>query len=525
MKKQILIIVLVLILVFTFVACTNANNDKNIPDNFISSHIYTDSSNEVQNSKPENENNNLSIKSIDPFENLIVSFKGWDNKGKIIIDTTNCSDIKNIVTFAYDNTLNGHLKNGSYITIKADYDTKKFSALQNEKVYEVTGLYTYRCYDYHEGLAWVYYGNDTESYWGCIDKSGKMLFQFDSLHVRMPLDFSDGYAFLLYDDILTVINTSGDILSSYPEGKIWAWGDGYTVIEKYTANFDTSYYTYTIYDRDGKTLDSFNYGIQIREAFYCGKGVFGFVKNYLSSNDVMNRDSPPRVSYCIQSKTWITWTCDSFYKDNEIATAGIKYFSDKDYRAIIYFMNPKGEWWTEPLYPEYGWDWTRDKLAVNDNACVLYGTSNIMTIDLSKHSFYKPNEYWMGKIMWDKISYPLVYDNGRIALPLKGSDNNTYMAIFDKQWNVILEPIQIKSFSNYSDGRLIVNTGEDTNVYDENGNIVFKFSEKGYSSIGPSISPYSDGIALVKLNNMDTYIDKNGKSLFDEIDTSNVLNK
>ena len=130
-----------------------------------------------------------------------------------------------------------------------------------------------------------------------------------------------------------------------------------------------------------------------------------------------------------------------------------------------------------------------------------------------------PDEY-AEKVLYDKLPETLIFEDGYIALPLRGSDGNKYVGLFDTNWETAMEPVQISNDGYYpvSCERLIVKTATEAVVYDLSGQIVFTPSNNGYYSI----LPYSDDVARVDGKSQPTYLDKYGNLLFDEVDMSKV---
>lgn len=99
------------------------------------------------------------------------------------------------------------------------------------------------------------------------------------------------------------------------------------------------------------------------------------------------------------------------------------------------------------------------------------------------------------------------------------------IAIFDKNWNEIMEPTKVMDYGlnrayqvSYSCGRLVVDFGDGDVVLDEDGEQIFKASDLGYSNL----EPYVDDVSMVSTGK---YIDKYGKLLFEDIDLRKVINE
>ena len=395
--------------------------------------------------------------------------------------------------------------------------TEEDTSIQN------TSIEYYSCKDYSDGYAWVQYGKGDKNYWASIDKTGKVICSFDADMVTKVYPYENGYAYLEYSDKFEVIDTSGRITASYSiddDNIVKAYGNGYVLTQKYAADFDSSGYTYTIYNYDGSVLDEIESEEELVNSCYCGNGVFGF-----NLEDVDGYNGYPNTFYSATDRVWTSCLTDEFdvnFLEDTTAMA-IDYGSpDTDgYRGKLRLMNKNGQLSEVLLYPEYGWNWSTDGLTVNENICVLYDYSGdqLFSYSLTDGQFYKLDDSYAEKVIWDALPNPLAFFNDRIVLPMRGSDGERYIAAFDHKWNIIFEPMQATSNSAYSENRLIASDDGNIVVYDENGSVVFSVSEKGFSAI----APYHDGVARIADDNISpTYLDENGNVLFEQIDFGNA---
>lgn len=111
------------------------------------------------------------------------------------------------------------------------------------------------------------------------------------------------------------------------------------------------------------------------------------------------------------------------------------------------------------------------------------------------------NEY-AEKIRMAALPDNLVFEDGCVALPLRGNDEKDYVALFDTSWNIIGEPIQGTRY-DFSEGKLIVEqnissenqegTHLEAIVYNTREEKIFSAFEKGYATI----TFYKDGVAYI----------------------------
>ncbi len=412
--------------------------------------------------------------------------------------------------------------------------------------------------NFSEGLAWVQYG-DSPKYWGCINREGKMLFQYscndidDTAALNVPTPFSNGYSYLKSKDgqKIYVINKNGDLCSNYAYDEVVAHGDGYTVIQKHHSDYNTAYYLYTIYNFQGDVLDTYKTNNDSEIAVnYCGKGVFAFEDDYETKEFFFDEYYYKTNYFFSESKTWVKTEYgnqDEVYFYDNTALLEVNYVSG-DYRAELIFMDTNGSITKVGVKGDYGWNFQTS--GVLDNVCLLYDCSsdnvnNMVIYDLDTKSFKQlTDQDILSKINVEYLEKSTTaFNNNIIILKLVGKDNEDYIAAFDKEWSQILAPIKAESYSPTSSERFIV---DDTEVYDTNCNIVYNINEKGYHLTYTSYlsSPiYSDNVLWVTeeendiSENKDFFghsnteksnfaaLDKDGNLLFDSIDTTNVITK
>ncbi|MCC8104630.1 MAG: hypothetical protein LIO99_01175 [Clostridiales bacterium] len=126
------------------------------------------------------------------------------------------------------------------------------------------------------------------------------------------------------------------------------------------------------------------------------------------------------------------------------------------------------------------------------------------------------------KLQWKLYDYGelLTFSSGKIVIPLIGSDNYTYAEVIDQEGNLLLEPTRAESYTGFSEGRMIIETEESIDVYDEELNIVYSLNSDEYTDIRRYVDSavfvyYYEGDYLIPC-----FLDKNGEVLFDELDFS-----
>lgn len=397
-------------------------------------------------------------------------------------------------------------------------------ANENTTINESTKEYKYISYnDFSEDIAWINFEDDSNSYWGCIDKTGKLLFSFENIGINEVTNFSSGYAYIIYNDCIKIVNKSGEITGIYitdGNNTVLAYGDGNIFIREHIADYNSSVYNYSIIDNKGEVIQTFSlddlkdyYGFK-----YFGKGIFGYYTEPFKYK-----------IYFPESEKWIDLdgNSESFYFYNDTAFLGIHYGGGKDssdgYRGKIYLINTKGEEKSLIIPDDYGWNWKINPII--ENKSILHSYSYyydyLIAFNVNDFSFRKMPEEMQSKIDYKHLPI-LSFKENRIALPWNGSDNKKYIAVFNENLELIKEPILIDDFENYtySESRLIIKNDSLTIVFDENCNELFDSNKVGYTQL----SKYQNGVSRIENELIPTYIDKDGKKIFDSIDTS-VLEK
>lgn len=411
-------------------------------------------------------------------------------------------------------------------------------------------------YDFSEDLAWVKFrtgeiegelNSYEHHYYGVINKSGEMIFRIDSDDISAVTQFSNGYSYVSYSDKTDVIDTNGITVKSYPINEnqcIRAYGDGYVLTEEHYSDFDSNGYVYTIYSPQGdmlETIETEDYSSFVR---YFGKGIFGCNGNLYFSEEQKQLPMNEIIDFYNQLY---------FYED--VASLKIE-------PSELILISSEGEIFKNSIPIE-------DSLfyapTVKNGLCIIKINDYMLaTYNLATQTFSTMSEDDAGKIVWGDIQTSLVFDDsGKIALTMQGSDENYYVGIFDTEWSMISEPIQVRGNSNfvrgfgYSDSgyafsydRLIVSNigiseNPETCVYDGNGNLIYTLDEKSYYGI----APYSDGVACVsswegrykgngyavhldgnhmmELDDEESpkYLDLDGNLLFDKINMDSVVDR
>lgn len=377
--------------------------------------------------------------------------------------------------------------------------------------------------DYSEGLAWIKYENKNGDFWGCINKSGEVVFDLSADDIIKVTPFSNGYAYIEQNECYKTIDNTGKTVATYnidDKNSVLAFGDGYVLSKKYQADFDSSEYTISVHNIDGSIIDSFSDDYINYDLYnYCGKGVFELSNSY---DEVR--------FFSINSKKWIDYEMDTtncYYGRN------VNFYDDKMLVGIIYtddnysfeYMDTNGNFTSDKFgdwNTDFGYIWKKEPGPINDGVLAFNCGSDeyvgLFSFDFSTGTMKKIPDTYRDKVIDDDLHKPLMFEDGCISLLLRGSDDETYVGLFDSNWKAIMEPIKISDDGYFpvSCERLVVKTTTETVVYDLSGQVVFTPSNNGYYNI----LPYADDVARVEGESQPTYLDKEGNLLFDEIDMS-----
>lgn len=384
--------------------------------------------------------------------------------------------------------------------------------------------------EYNDGLAWVkYIDNGSNEYYGCIDETGKMLFRYKADNIGIVSDFENNYSYFKSNDKTTlyVVNKNGDMCSSYND--FVAYGYGYTVVEKHHSDFDSEYYEYSIYDSEHNCVNTVKFDKEINVK-YCGEGVFDFdSKLFFSQNEKMIDYNYDRSSYDKNIK---------FYN-------GIAYVENDclEIRSSYITIKPTGE--INELENIDGI--LNEKLQstnIYSNSLLIYeeDTPKLATYNVNTQSVtYLKDEsvlqrletHYDGSFNSLDIS-PLMNEKG-IILRLVGDDGFGYVIISDYEFNFKTEPTKYDECKIYKNGICEI----DSVIYDMDGNQLFSLFDYEEvisdsndvlmvccknSSISTDKDYYDDPHDNLKKSNF-VALSKDGKLLFDSIDTLNVIDK
>lgn len=361
-------------------------------------------------------------------------------------------------------------------------------------------------YRFNEGVEWIQGdADDLGSGYACIDKEGNALFFVNESEISNISPFSNGYSFIETENAVYQIDLNGNIINKYDISdniKAKAYDGGQIWIEEYNSNFDSAGYVYKLYDESGNEITEFSIeGTDpVNEITYCGKGVWSY-------GNLNNDGNWVRMYYCTQGNKWVEKTTSSddnvyFYEDTAVLGFDYEDPNVTGYRSKMILMDIMGNLNEIAIIGDLGWNWGSDNY-INEGYCILedYG-DHLVSYNVSSGEFKVMDNEYAEKIRMAALPDNLVFEDGCVALPLRGNDEKDYVALFDTSWNIIGEPIQGTRY-DFSEGKLIVEqnissenqegTHLEAIVYNTREEKIFSAFEKGYATI----TFYKDGVAYI----------------------------
>jgi len=382
-----------------------------------------------------------------------------------------------------------------------------------------------------DGLAWVYYHNSATEIdkWIALDKYGIAQFYIEGERTTRPERFDNGYTHFLRENgsHYKIVDTEGNI-THYTAGRnVLAHGQGYTVILEHVSGFDDNYYIYTVYDPYGSEVDSAQWEEDRINIEFGGERIFNFMNFMTGTLWLFNIENVEWINTGFVPYFGEKQAID-FYEDwtvLAVRTGG----AETNWHSTLKLININGEN-QQTLLPREetnggvnGGNWSIDSAILADGIVVISDLNGwLVTYDIQADTFYIIDDEWSERFDRD---YDLTLNNELITAHVRGDDRLTYVVVFDKEWNVITEPILSSGFWGFSYERLVVRTMRNDNylglVLNEEGQEVFTFDIQNQNIGWNNMTSYFEEILRVIDDYNVRYYDLEGNVLFTEIDISN----
>lgn len=348
---------------------------------------------------------------------------------------------------------------------------------ETEESEETVRTYIERIYEagaFHEGLAEIKFWIGDMSYRGFIDTAGNMKFYIplESGHYSEVSGVDQGYITHFINDTMFVVDTEGNICSSYDKNQVVCYGGGYTWVRENGNDSwdDAGICRYTLYDPDGVEVPDAGFAVNNSQNFYeefayCEDGVFSYRTMEDEINDTKcfyftNQALKKQVStgYLSNAKENFEngYMLDLYKEENEI--------------WHMEMMNKKGE--TQDIiipkecstleYP--GW-YICEK---SEGYVLLKDDAGELTIyDLENGSFQKYAGQYAEALEFSRIQIA----GDVIAVKIYGKNDKSYVGLINAgTLQAIGEPIHAIDFWLLQE--VLVVYDDEYTIYDQNGNAV-----------------------------------------------------
>ena len=471
---------------------------------------------------------------LNPFDGLQVSFEGFSGNGKIKIDTSNCNKIvREYVQFEYDTALDGKLSNEYNIVISAVSKHENLTITESEHTYTVSGLYMfdeeYGNYldEFSDGMARFRYinPNDNKTYIAYMDNAGSVKFQFDASEINYGSAFENGNAMIKFnnENAVAIVDKSGEVVKTIDITKntiaeangienavsdILFFEEGFCIVKTDVEDFSNKYYLYTFYDSNGECVfvdkmapeDATDYGYYL--GWYRGDNVI-----YLQG------DSDYMMAYFLEGNC------------NALLNRKRDWFQFNDGYGIYDIETFNAN--TISLISSNGDIIEKQVSAVNLSNYDIssnHNNGNIMMLrkDEMEYGYYniESNTFISSSEYASQIEGIPVFCGEAITAKMRGADGESYIGIFDMNWNLVTNPIKGKTSGAFPNGVWISNGDTYNGVtinnyncryYDYSGNLLFE--------TGDELLEFSEGLAY---NGNCQWVNANNEVVIDGLDFSSV---
>lgn len=359
---------------------------------------------------------------------------------------------------------------------------------------------------YNEGIAPILFEWDELLYKGYINEQGKLLFyvewnyddeydeqfwdvlewDFDELN---DATFEGGYSWFEKDDKRYIINTAGEIVSSYNCQDVLCTGGGYTwVVAGGEASWDDpGTYSFILYKPNGKVetsldfdfnkyesweLDDLRYELENYAFHYLGQGVF--CSKYYDK------------FYFVKSGNWVNYdNVQWFYEDDdwlgfdENKYVVLDFDKNDEGGAYVAFIDVDGILQKACISEINIYDYKLK--GISENYILFSDGESFCYFDLREKCLYRYSGKYDGYI-YEYMTYTHgEVNNSYMAFAISGADENEYVALINCNTLEELDPIYIKDRDAFSlkQDVLVVENDMETQLLDFQGNILSEYDSEG----------------------------------------------
>lgn len=424
-------------------------------------------------------------------------------------------------------------------------NTMVFPHCVNAAEFNTEEIIIYAAGEYEEEIAPILFGWDDLLYKGYINEQGKLLFyiewnyedeydeqfwqvldwDFDELN---NVTFEGGYSWFEKGDKRYIINTDGEIVSSYNCQDVLCTGGGYTWVSSSSEGSwdDPGAYSFILYKPNGEVETSLDFDLNAYESWelddlrdelddyefhYFGQGVFG--SKYYDK------------FYFVKSGNWVDYdNVQWFYEDDEWLN-----FDENKYVVLDFDEDAEGSTYVTIVdtdgivqkidIPEI--DIYDYKLkGISENRILFSDGEGFCYFDLQEKKLHS----YSGKFE-DYIYEYMTYVHGEIndnylAFAISGADEKEYVALINLDTLEEYDPIYIRDRDAFSLKKdvLVVENDDETQILDLQENILSEYNNE------KEVQYVDHGLVMCMTEgDWPEYYHYDGTKLFDKYDFSDAI--
>ena len=313
-----------------------------------------------------------------------------------------------------------------------------------------------------------------------------MEWDFDELN---DVTFEGGYSWFEKDDKRYIINTAGEIVSSYNCQDVLCTGGGYTwvVVGGEASWDDPGTYSFILYKPNGKVetsldfdfnkyesweLDDLRYELENYAFHYLGQGVF--CSKYYDK------------FYFVKSGNWVNYdNVQWFYEDDdwlgfdENKYVVLDFDKNDEGGAYVAFIDADGILQKACISETNIYDYKLK--GISENYILFSDGESFCYFDLREKCLHRYSGKYDGYI-YEYMTYTHgEVNNSYMAFAISGADENEYVALINCNTLEELDPIYIKDRDAFSlkQDVLVVENDMETQLLDFQGNILSEYDSEG----------------------------------------------
>lgn len=344
-----------------------------------------------------------------------------------------------------------------------------------------------------------------ESQYAIVDTSGNVLVLFE--RGIYPGRFENGIAMCETEDGTDyAIDKQGNVVftsKTVPFDDVIAFDGGCFAVYRYIEGFDATGYIVSFLNEQGATVLTLDeiYS-ELPEIANCGDGVFAQKVSRNAGGEVTWEFYDAHTGNTYRVGGISSWASMSrIFNDGYAIIEGTRMGDDA---TLVTTSGNKTTIELDYNYHDFG--------PVSDGGyvCTCYYRDTVEAmyfVDVKSGKTVCLDNYG-SRVDLDRVK-TIKYDDGRLLLPLIGTDGKNYYTILDDAGKSLFEPVACESAYMLGNNRYSIRYEDREVVIDGNGTELFEIAA------GNSISNYRDGIAEVSNDEASYYVDPYGNRLFE----------